>query len=547
MKKKIFLTLGSTLLSAMIALSAGCSLTPETVGITSIQKTATNGLVDTYTIYYSNGTTSTFEITNGKDGEDGQKGEKGDNATGEPVSVTSIQKTATNGLVDTYTVYYSDGTTSNFEVTNGKDGEDGKDGANGTNGEDGEKGEDGKDLTALDLYETYKSVYGEDLSYAEFLALYMSFDESVGVDGSKVINKCLRSVGKVYAEFTEYDTSTLSSYDTKQAFYTGACIVYRVDEDYTYFATNYHVVYDEKAISDNRAETAHCYLYGSEGRPTEGTDGSGNKYTDYGDYAIECTYIGGAATYDIAILRAKTADVKAINDGVQAVTLADSYHVGETAVAIGNPNGAGISATEGIVSVDNEFISLSVDGTSRSYRSMRIDTALYQGNSGGGVFNAHGELIGIANAGKLTDQNINYAIPVGIVKAVTENILLHHKDGDDTTQGVYKTTLGVTVQAQNSKYVYDEETGYGNIVEDIVVLEVASDSIALSLGLQISDVITKIEYGGKVHGLNRYFDIADHLLHLTSGVSFRFIYERGGVEKQTTYYTIKASDLSVVA
>jgi C-terminal processing protease CtpA/Prc len=105
----------------------------------------------------------------------------------------------------------------------------------------------------------------------------------------------------------------------------------------------------------------------------------------------------------------------------------------------------------------------------------------------------------------------------------------------------------VTVQAQNSKYVYDEETGYGNIVEDIVVLDVASGSIALSLGLQISDVITKIEYGGKVHGLNRYFDIADHLLHLTSGVSFRFIYERGGVEKQTPYYTIKASDLSVVA
>jgi hypothetical protein len=42
---------------------------PQGVGITSITKTATEGLVDTYTITYTNGTTSTFQITNGEDGE----------------------------------------------------------------------------------------------------------------------------------------------------------------------------------------------------------------------------------------------------------------------------------------------------------------------------------------------------------------------------------------------------------------------------------------------------------------------------------------------
>ncbi|MDR1917454.1 MAG: leucine-rich repeat protein [Christensenellaceae bacterium] len=42
--------------------------------IVSIEKTATNGLVDTYTITYSNGTTGTFTITNGKDGVDGDTG-----------------------------------------------------------------------------------------------------------------------------------------------------------------------------------------------------------------------------------------------------------------------------------------------------------------------------------------------------------------------------------------------------------------------------------------------------------------------------------------
>lgn len=40
-------------------------------GIVSVEKTGSVGLVDTYTIYYTDGTTSTFEITNGKGGEGG--------------------------------------------------------------------------------------------------------------------------------------------------------------------------------------------------------------------------------------------------------------------------------------------------------------------------------------------------------------------------------------------------------------------------------------------------------------------------------------------
>ena len=76
------------------------------VGITSIEKTATAGLVDTYTITYTDGDTSTFTVTNGQDGSDGR-------------GITSITKTATVGLIDTYTITYTDGTTSTFDVQNG--------------------------------------------------------------------------------------------------------------------------------------------------------------------------------------------------------------------------------------------------------------------------------------------------------------------------------------------------------------------------------------------------------------------------------------------
>lgn len=63
----------------------------------------------------------------GKDGKDGTDGEDG-------VSVVSIVKTSSQGLVDTYTITYSDGTTSTFIVTNGKDGETGVQGKAGENG-----------------------------------------------------------------------------------------------------------------------------------------------------------------------------------------------------------------------------------------------------------------------------------------------------------------------------------------------------------------------------------------------------------------------------
>lgn len=63
----------------------------------------------------------------GPQGEQGEKGEPG-------VSIVSIEKTSSDGLVDIYTISYSDGTTSSFVVTNGKDGEQGIQGIPGKDG-----------------------------------------------------------------------------------------------------------------------------------------------------------------------------------------------------------------------------------------------------------------------------------------------------------------------------------------------------------------------------------------------------------------------------
>ena len=142
-------------------------------GIASILKTSMDGLVDTYTITFTDGTTTTFTVTNGKDGQDGAQGIQGiqgvpgvdghtpvitiqngywyidgvnTNVLAEGIKgetgngISSIEKTSSEGLVDTYTITFTDGTTTTFTVTNGKDGQDGAQGIQGIQGEPGKDG-----------------------------------------------------------------------------------------------------------------------------------------------------------------------------------------------------------------------------------------------------------------------------------------------------------------------------------------------------------------------------------------------------------------------
>lgn len=207
-------------------------------GIEKIELTDTKENVDTYTIFFTDGTTTTFTVTNGVDGEQGIQGEPGKdghtptieigengnriidgvdseikaegkdgldgntilNGTNNPtndlgkdgdfyintsnwdvflkengewiskgclkgytgVGIKTIEKTGSEGNVDIYTITYSDGTTTNFSVTNGTDGEQG---IQGEPGEDGhtpiiEIGENGHWI--IDKVDTGISAIGKD-------------------------------------------------------------------------------------------------------------------------------------------------------------------------------------------------------------------------------------------------------------------------------------------------------------------------------------------------------------------------------------------------
>ena len=100
-------------------------------GIASITTKKENG-VTTVTITFTDPEKEPVVFTI-SDGETGATGADG-------VGVAKVEKTATNGNVDTYTITLTNGKTYTFTVTNGKDGADGKD---GTDGKDGENGKDG--------------------------------------------------------------------------------------------------------------------------------------------------------------------------------------------------------------------------------------------------------------------------------------------------------------------------------------------------------------------------------------------------------------------
>ena len=451
----------------------------------------------------------------------------------EPNSIVSIEKTDTVGLVDTYTITYTDGTTSTFSITNGKDGVD---------------GDNGKDVTIDEIYEKYKEEYG-DISYQEFLNLYLTVNNDLQ---EKVVNSNLFSVMRVYSEFCV--TKNVSGFfgnttETKTEIASGSAVIYKVEADYTYVITNYHVVYNSNANSDNGstkiAKNIAGYLYGTyEGPKSNGADGDYTIY-EYGKSALMMEYIGGSITKDIAVLRIPTETIRAQNANVKGVDFAESYNLGEEVFAIGNPLAEGISVTSGIISVLNEQVALSIDNQVRYYNSIRTDTSIYEGSSGGALFNKSGELVGITNSGD-EEEHINFAIPMEIVESSVLDIIQNYYDNDADTFGVDRVKLGFTLTTTNSSYVLNPNTGLGRVVETLVVSEIIADSIFDDLGFVDDDVLTGFYINGEYFSINLNSD-CDYLFALPRiGDLIAFEYSRSGVSYDSASHQVVKADLVTV-
>ena len=340
-----------------------------------------------------------------------------------------------------------------------------------------------------------------------------------GADGDNVsVAKALLSSVSIRCSFktnsygTSYQPGATTSREKTSA---GSGVIYKLDKNQgnAYIITNYHVVYHNQSNTENGiSNDIKVFLYGQESD----------------EYAISATYVGGSMNYDLAVLKIEGSRIL-VESNAMATDFADSDSVAilDKAIAVGNPEALGISATLGRVSVESEYITMEgADGsTTIQIRVMRMDTAVNSGNSGGGLFNTKGELIGIVNAKLNNTESMNYAIPSNFVKSVVENIL-YYCDGTKL-EGVYRCYLGITVSASKLYTVYDAERGIVLKREQVGVMTVENDGLAKS-ALAVGDVINSITVDGVKYDVYKMYIVTDAMLSARVGSIVTVNVTRGG-------------------
>lgn len=130
--------------------------------------------------------------------------------------------------------------------------------------------------------------------------------------------------------------------------------------------------------------------------------------------AVQAELVGADPIFDIAVLRIP----KPENKTLPTLPLGDSdtVHVGAEAIAIGNPLGLDQSLTRGTVSAINRILPTTFSSLQEPL--IQIDTPINPGNSGGPLLNQCGEVVGITTAVMTGAQNIGFAIPTNLIKAL---------------------------------------------------------------------------------------------------------------------------------
>jgi len=372
-------------------------------------------------------------------------------------------------------------------------------------------GEEGSSSLRDAYAEAQKEGYTK--SFLEFLKEYMTVAE----DDSFGVNRALASVVTVRCGFSQKSGGYRPT--TEKVTSSGAGVIYSLDKDNgnAYIITNYHVVYNVNSVGTETiahiSDEINLFLYG---------------YAEQTQNAVKASFLGGAMEYDIAVLKVENSDVVKKSTAREFVAAnSDAISVGQTAYAIGNPDGKGISATRGIVSVDAEYITMnSIDETSTvSMLEIRIDAAVNHGNSGGGLFNADGKLIGIVNA-RTEEEGVEafgYAIPSNLAVAVAQNII----DNSAFGKSASRATLGITLSKADSKGVYDPETGL-NYIEDTIKVESVQSGTAASSALKAGDLLYSFTLNDKETVLTRYHMVATYLFNIRKGDVVTVKLYRGG-------------------
>ena len=371
--------------------------------------------------------------------------------------------------------------------------------------------------------------YEEARAAGEFEGTFAEFLQAIGAAGSEssvAANTALRSSVSIYSFF-------------HSSYMIGSGVIFSLDKAVgdAYILTNYHCVYSasEKTISDK----INLYLYGSEDPANANAYSTGN---------ICATYVGGAENYDIAVL--KISNVSALRETeehsvfMREITSGDSnaVTVGESVLAVGNAIGKGITVTKGVVSVAREeVVTHTTDGTRRiTIPEIRTDAAINHGNSGGGLFNMNGELVGIVNArlenttqeGATEGENrvagFGYAIPANLALGLARSIV----DNEGTC---FTATLGLEYLTTPEETFFDEMTNKFYTEERIIIHTTLNmGGVGYASGLRNGDTLISAtpvyedETLGRTVILTQKHKLDELLLNVRLNDTVRFVVSRSG-------------------
>lgn len=215
--------------------------------------------------------------------------------------------------------------------------------------------------------------------------------------------------------------------------------------------------------------------------------------------------VGTDSTSDIAVIKIDAKDLT-------PATLADSdtVSVGDWVMAIGNPYGLNDTLTVGNISATGRNDTLTSNGVAVLYADMlQTDAAINPGSSGGGLYNAAGQLIGITTVITSTDdgnQGIGYAIPTNLIESIASDLIngesASHADlgvtVDDVTEGVVETYgLTSTKGAYVANVVTSGAADSAGVVQGDIITEYNDEEVTDAQDLlykirasQVGDTVT---------------------------------------------------------
>jgi S1-C subfamily serine protease len=224
-----------------------------------------------------------------------------------------------------------------------------------------------------------------------------------------------------------------------------------------------------------------------------------NNHVVEGATSITVTVVSTGAEYSAEVVGTAAGDDIALLELVDAsgLTIADLDSTGDVAIGdavtgVGNANGTGtLTAAAGtVLNLEQEITAQGADGSDAEelIGLIEVDADIESGESGGPLFDADGEVIGVNTAASSGTADITgYAIPIEDALAIVDAINLAAATGDDTdTISVgYPAFLGIGLGGTS--------TGTGTGTDAARVAGVIADTPAAAIGLAAGDTITAVD------------------------------------------------------